>query len=695
MIALLRVVLTLLMLNQPAASQTIDLQINSEERVSVCLRQATGSSATFCQDVTGGRASIPLPSGWVFPVTIEVSMHCCISEPVIASHAGDLSVQIERHYLVHWAGWLGGESNARAEYLARNLKSWIDAGTVSAPQVFSVPSYSRAVRFTPDTPTLSPITVFPSRDDSKVRVGGLRRHNGGEVAFCIEGTRVSDVPFVVRRFSGEAIAEAKTNSQGCISIAGVPGGGAKVTSPGDAVFDPVEVLIRPGKSAWLQILTAHANGELSVLVEDAVADRRYRVEVSPQSREMQPVHGSIRREVLSGVQEVFSIPSGDYEVIVVPEFVKGVTIQRPITVLPNGAHTVLVTPSFIELSGTAKWGDELATKVPIRFSAFDGGRRLADVSTVTDDAGQYQLVLPQGGKWLITASHGDSLSWRPVTLKLDVADTSPQQLDLALPAGSVRGRVTDAETGNTVSNVSIEIASEDDASVLLTVKTDEDGSYEVRYLPPVRLRVGLSVGTAYSYGYEPSVESIDLGDSSNATVDLSLRHASSSCKMQVVSRSGDPLAGARVLAAVVPGRFPVLLGATDGAGRTSLPDHVTSETTLYVVSAGRPWSRVTRAACDREFKVIAQEPHGIVTEFQIGRGERLFSWGLIDDAGVETPLLFHLIENGLAPTPGARIRVPEIPAGVYSVWVATGPGDRSIVRRVWLPSADPIVITVD
>lgn len=233
---------------------------------------------------------------------------------------------------------------------------------------------------------------------------------------------------------------------------------------------------------------------------------------------------------------------------------------------------------------------------------------------------------------------------------------------------------------------------------MLTVKSAEDGAFDVRYLPSARLQVGLSAGTAYSYGFEPQTTSISLAATSEATVQLELQRAIRTCVMHVVSQNGDAVAGAQVFALMPARPFPALLGSSDASGRIALPDAIRLGTGIYVVRVGRPWLHTVRPECDREFKATVPEPHGIVTEFQFPVGDpekRVIAWGLIDDSGGETPLLFHMMQNGILPGQATQVRVPEIPPGTYSIWVMTSRGTRAIARRAWLPSREAVVVTAD
>lgn len=245
-----------------ASDRDIRVRVEPPGPASVCLRQTVESSEIVCREAVAGSVTVELPEAWTFPVLLEVSASGFVPERVIADAPGNHTVILSATREFQWKGWTDGSSQTTLLYLSRDERAWIEAGRFARAQSLAVPAFARALRFMPGRQDQSPVTVFPTLGRDGRRAALLPAHAGGEVAFCVEADPQAEIPFTVTSFSGEPIAEGKTNQQGCLSIPGLTPGNVRVVSTADShSFETVDVFQKRGESAWLGTLVAQKKGE--------------------------------------------------------------------------------------------------------------------------------------------------------------------------------------------------------------------------------------------------------------------------------------------------------------------------------------------------------------------------------------------------------------------------------------------------
>lgn len=238
---------------------------------------------------------------------------------------------------------------------------------------------------------------------------------------------------------------ARTNARGFFQFTGVAPGDYRLSSRA-AGYAPLVVpalTIRPADAlTWPRALKHQRPVELTVTV-DPPRNRdgsawtvrvKERIALVPGEPAATTVLSSAPDR---GVWAATALRPDRYELTVTDA--TGAIVDAREVDLTAGAGTLALTLDRLEIAGTVKVGDEPLPAADIRFTNTTGKA----VYTATDADGRFEALFPSSGRWTPTIfpkgrGHGARVRVEPV----DIAADSSAALDIVLPGGRLRGRVT-------------------------------------------------------------------------------------------------------------------------------------------------------------------------------------------------------------------------------------------------------------
>jgi Carboxypeptidase regulatory-like domain len=238
---------------------------------------------------------------------------------------------------------------------------------------------------------------------------------------------------------------ARTNARGFFQFSGVAPGDYRLSSRA-AGYAPLVVpalTIRPADAlTWPHALAHQRPVELTVTVDP------------PRNRDGSPwtVRLKERMSLVPGEPAAATVMSSSpdrgiwaatglrpdrYELTVSDS--TGAVVETREVDLTAGAGTLAVSLDPLEIAGTVKVGDEPLPAADVRFASSTGKA----VFTSTDEDGRFEVRFPSPGRWTPTVypkgrGRGAHIRVEPV----EIAAGSSPTLDIALPGGRLRGRVT-------------------------------------------------------------------------------------------------------------------------------------------------------------------------------------------------------------------------------------------------------------
>ncbi|HEY0160506.1 MAG TPA: carboxypeptidase-like regulatory domain-containing protein [Thermoanaerobaculia bacterium] len=238
---------------------------------------------------------------------------------------------------------------------------------------------------------------------------------------------------------------ARTNARGFFQFTGIPPGDYRLSSRA-AGYAPLVVpalTIRPVTAlTWPSALTHQRPVEFTVSV-DPPRNRDgalWRVQVKERISLLPgepPATTTLSPSSDGGTWTAAGLRPERYELTV--SDASGALVETREIDLTAGAGTLALTLDRLEIVGTVKVGDEPLPAADVRFTSASGKA----VYTSTDEEGRFEALFPSPGRWTPTVypkgrGRGAHIRVAPV----EISAGASAALDLVLPGGRLRGRVT-------------------------------------------------------------------------------------------------------------------------------------------------------------------------------------------------------------------------------------------------------------
>lgn len=221
--------------------------------------------------------------------------------------------------------------------------------------------------------------------------------------------------------------------------------------------------------------------------------------------------------------------------------VGGFVIEQHVDLTSGRDTAVAIELKPILVSGTVYLG-EAPARAQIRFE-----QKGEPLIVESDDSGAYQVTLWQARRYVIEALPAERASMPP--FRENVTITSPERLDIHVPANMLSARVFDAADGTPIEHAQITIHNR---------WSDETGSHSniasvvsvagSTALPPQH--AGTSEIRVHAAGYgDAGPISVTIDDATREkTIDVPLTRAADSTGVDIRLQNGEPAAGAEIAA---------------------------------------------------------------------------------------------------------------------------------------------------
>jgi hypothetical protein len=272
--------------------------------------------------------------------------------------------------------------------------------------------------------------------------------------------------------------------------------------------------------------------------------------------------------------EFDNLEPGTYTVEV--EGARGV-LRREADIVVEGGFKALAEIEIapVMLNGTVLKGRKPVTGAKVK---------VGEVEAVTKEDGQFQIQLWSGGSYLLlTFPPGAPV---PVVENLEIpADEDNIVHDISLPGSSVKGKVSDAKTGEPVPNVklaysdSVDPSTPDHMHFNMETSTDQQGTYVIENLKAEPIDISASAA-----GYSTELRQAVMPSDESTSVDIAMSPGQR-LKGRVVGAGGEGVAGAFVGLGVAPGSRFFEHNTSTKADGTFVFDDVAKGQQLVVTSA--------------------------------------------------------------------------------------------------------------
>lgn len=477
---------------------------------------------------------------------------------------------------------------------------------------------------------------------------------------------------------------ATVDPSGRFQIVGVPAG-SYVLHAGHPGFVPAErkpLAVERGVWSDLDPLVLERPLQLEVQVTPAVD-----VAEAPWGIELWPSADGEVVEVLSGVADEtgrwLSPPtkSGPYE-LRIKDGRDNLLHLEPWT-LTRGATEARVELSLVYVEGEVVLGDEPLAATLV----FGGWRQGASIETASDEAGEFQVVLPRDGAWKVSVTGGDVQS---AGLEVEVRPFGEDRIarvTVEVPDTRISGRVVTIDGQPVPSPDFFALPLERPESVV-RLRLDDSGTFVLRGLPEALYQLEARKGDASS-GKVP----VDVREDFPVTVELEVR--SGERLTGRVTYDGAPVAGAWVTVLPVTGDASASLSPSQG--RTGLDGRFQATVApsarsarLIVEAPGHPLT-LLEVAPDRPAEVaLGRDAGTLILDGVDALGASTGAVGLllVDGQPVDTGFLEQWLQHqGLAPPEGVW-SVPGMSSGQVAFCVVTVEEGLAIYDGRALPRAE-------
>jgi hypothetical protein len=363
---------------------------------------------------------------------------------------------------------------------------------------------------------------------------------------------------------------------------------------------------------------------------------------------------------LDGSWSAENLLPGRHEAIVRP---KGGPVWRVEEIVIDDALTTrqLFVPSM-RFEGTVRFGDKpLAAKL-----VFGGSHSESAIPWRSDDEGKFHgyMPLPDAKQWAVTVTSDlppIDVTLSDVPMRIDEA-AGVARVDIRLPVTTLEGLVVD-EREQPVAHALVNVDPRSPGGRMTQVNSDEKGFFSVNALEPGRYRL-----TASDFMKESEAIDVELPDNAREPVSLRVQlREYRQWKGRVTTPNGQPVAGARVIAAAVD--VPIVLAypaRSDAEGRFVLL--VPSGAKLFdfmVAPRGFTYNYFRRAYSD-DLRIVVHPNGGtLVIDLPEDRSVEAAVWhnGSVISAYTLLSGWLAELEQGAG---GPRLRAPQMDPGSYT-----------------------------
>jgi hypothetical protein len=161
--------------------------------------------------------------------------------------------------------------------------------------------------------------------------------------------------------------------------------------------------------------------------------------------------------------------------------------------LTEAEQTAWIELSYAHVSGKVVCGDEEPLAASLSFTADN-----TKVSAESDDEGRFEVMLPRPGQWLVRVRN-EQENIDCGGIELDIEPEQTGEILIEVPDTRVHGRIVFGD-GTPAADAEVMLINLADGSKakLYSDRTDGDGEFEVRGLPPATYRIEAARGTLQS-----------------------------------------------------------------------------------------------------------------------------------------------------------------------------------------------------
>jgi protocatechuate 3,4-dioxygenase beta subunit len=310
------------------------------------------------------------------------------------------------------------------------------------------------------------------------------------------------------------------------------------------------------------------------------------------------------------------------------------------------------------LSGTVSQGGKPVTQFYISVTPDppDGtGRRYTGMS---DGGGHYEIDNMNDGSYDVVVTGSDSPYRTTVTVS---GDTNG---DIAIPATTVSGTVTDSSTGAPLEGASVtaQTGSESTAQAIHRTVTDSTGMYMLSDLDAGDYQV-----SARKDGYQLKTQAATVG-SDAATLDFGLDPGNGLSIQATDGTSGMPLGGLFALVYGSGGTIAYQGSVTlDSSGMGQIPSLPPGKYAVYLFSSGYAPRSLPNVSVPSATVPVSLTPGGRVE----ARSSAATLGRIVDGSGATVLLSPARLDGGVTVAPPVSVW-QHVPPGAYTFVVATG-----------------------
>ena len=294
-----------------------------------------------------------------------------------------------------------------------------------------------------------------------------------------------------------------------------------------------------------------------------------------------------------------NLEAGNYSVAVLDT--RGSVLHRDSVTVERSNPPLLVHLDQIPVRGKVRSGDR-PVRAGLIFQTIG-----STVEMQSDENGSFAGMLPQEGKYKVFVQIDGNAN---VNRRVDVRRKTGEdvaEVDLALPAGRVKGKVTDEEGHGVAAEIFVKRKLQNEGSFL----TGPDGSFEKAGFDPGEVTLQAEAGDERTVDAQSPDVPYSVTEDSPMSAQLILRK-NRKVKLWVSTAQGFGVPGAMVRY-YVPETHEVLTEATDDAGRCTLtvPGY-SPMVTVTIMPAGYPIHIAALDTGDRLQQVVIGTQPGVL-----------------------------------------------------------------------------------
>jgi protocatechuate 3,4-dioxygenase beta subunit len=336
------------------------------------------------------------------------------------------------------------------------------------------------------------------------------------------------------------------------------------------------------------------------------------------------------------------------------------TVAQTVEVADDGSpvSVELAFQGSSRLSGTVSQGGKPMTQFAISATPDppDGtGRRY---TAMGDGSGHYEIDNVNDGNYDVVVTGSDSPYRTTVTVS---GDTNG---DIAIPATTVSGTVTDSSTGAPLEGASVtaQTGSESTAQAIHRTVTDSTGMYTLSDLDPGDFQI-----SARKDGYQLKTQATTIGNDA-ATLDFALDPGSGLPIQATDGTSGMPLGGLFALVYGAGGTIAYQGSVTlDSSGLGQIPSLPPGKYAVYLFSSGYAPRSLPSVSIPSSTLPVSLTPGGRVE----ARSSAATLGRIVDGTGATVLLSPARLDGGVTVAPPVSVW-QHVPPGAYTFVVPAG-----------------------